>query len=204
MRLIPYYGVHVGETREASFLEAFGRKKEVTRIVPFGSCNYACPYCMRDAQFVDEKGNTISSEFISEDIIFSVLEKAVLNNERIRLSGGDPSLHLKESLKIGKWLEGYNKKLSLCHNGSNLHYIKKMLPYLEYAAIDLKGITAKEYSLRAGIDEKSAEKNINKFFNICNVILENNILLDIRTCVFSDTSLDDLLIIASKIDSLKG
>lgn len=79
-----------------------------------------------------------------------------------------------------------------------------MLPYLEYVAIDLKGITAKEYALRAGINEKSAEKNINKFFKICNVILENNILLDIRTCVFSDTSLDDLLLIASKINLLKG
>ena len=62
MRIIPFDGKPLGEVREVRFIKVLGREIEKARIVSFGRCNYHCPYCRRDAQFVDEKGNVLSSE----------------------------------------------------------------------------------------------------------------------------------------------
>lgn len=203
MRLIPFNKEPLGEVRDVRFIKALGRQIETARIVSFGRCNYHCPYCKRDAQFVDENGNVLVSEDFEDDIIFDLIAKAIQAGERVRLSGGDPCMHPRDSLRIAEFVHKKGQKLSICHNGSSPVYIRKMAPYIEYAAIDLKASNSVEYALRAGVDEAIARKVMPHFEEVCRVILEQpTALLDARTCVFDTTSLDDLIDIATRIDRL--
>jgi len=203
MRIIPYNGVACGEVRPVRFLKAFGREEERARIVAFGRCNYHCPYCRRDAQFVDDRGNVLTSREVSDDEIFALLEEALERGERIRLSGGDPCMHPRDSLRIAQWAAKRGEQISLCHNGSSPAYIRRMAPYLAYAAIDLKAINPDEYALRSGIDVHVARKVLSHFEEVCWHVLKNETsLLDVRTCVFSDTTLDDLMEMAQRIATL--
>ena len=202
MRLLKYGSKPCGETRRADFLKYFGRNVETTRIVSFGSCNFHCNYCKRDAQFVDDQGNIIRSVLFDwENEIKPMLVKAIENGERVRLSGGDPVMHQKESLFIAKWaMDNYGKKISIAHNGSSLSFVKKIAPYLDYAAIDLKGGTAKELALRAGLhSEVNGQFMLDSTIKVQNYLSENGVIVDIRTPVFDTTTLDDLRKMASLI-----
>ncbi len=199
MRIIPHNGEPLGEVRPVRFLQAIGLPSERARIVAFGRCNFACPYCMRDSQFVDEKGNALVSREIEDDVIFGKLETAFATGERIRLSGGDPCMHPQDSLRIARWVAERGGKISLCHNGSSPRFIDSMLQYLAYAAIDLKSPREDEFALRAGVAESVAAHSIEKFQEVCRLILGAGIILDVRTCVFSTTTLDDLMSIAGII-----
>ena len=112
------------------FLRRLAENIEVARIVSFGRCNYYCPYCRRDAQFVDHNGNVINSVDVPHSTIYAILEESLHSGQRIRLSGGDPCMHPRDSLNIAKWAFDKGHKISLCHSGSSPSYIKRMAPYI--------------------------------------------------------------------------
>jgi len=199
INLIPHDGRPLGEVRKAHFLKAFGLPAENMSIVSFGSCNFHCPYCKRDGQYIDQNGNIYTSrEFDFSD----VLKKIVNSENRIRLSGGDPCMFIQESLIIARTVyEQTGRKISIAHNGSSLAFIKQIAPFLEYAAIDLKASNANEFALRAGFNATNLGDKMLKSSLAVQTFLtvEKGILVDVRTCVFSDTTLDDLLEIAKLI-----
>lgn len=200
MRLLRYGSKICGETRRADFLKAFNREIETTRIVSFGTCNFHCAYCKRDGQFTDGGGNIVRSIPVSMDELKEVLKPALERGERIRLSGGDPVMFPKESLEIAKWVHGeYGQKISIAHNGSSLRFVKSLVEYLEYAAIDLKGYNPKELAFRAGISESAGEHMLKSTLEVQDFLSESGVLVDIRTPVFGDTPLDGLLKMAEMI-----
>lgn len=203
MRIIPYNDEVLGEVRDALFLKGLGRDAEKTRIVAFGSCNFSCPYCMRDAQFIDSNGNVLKSVEVDEREIFHRLENAIANGERIRLSGGDPCMHIRDSLKIAQWATKRGRQISYCHNGSSPALTSRLAPYAAHAAIDLKAVSIDEFVLRTGIDKPVASKVMKNFHKVCRAVLSNeSTLLDVRTCVFSTTTLKDLFEMAQMISQL--
>jgi pyruvate formate lyase activating enzyme len=182
-------------------LAYFGREIETTRIVSFGSCNWHCGYCKRDGHTVDSNGNIVRAVEFSDTEVFSTLEKALENGERIRLSGGDPVMHPMDSLKIAKWAKARGHKISMAHNGSNINFAKMMLPYMDYVAIDLKGDTPKELSKRASIPLIEAERMLKSTIDTQELFASNGVLVDVRTPVFGDTTLDQLLRMAELVVS---
>ena len=134
--------------RKLPFYEHLGRKNESATILKIGACNFNCPYCFRYSQ--SEPHQTlplwkllkIGMDAINQDMI-------------IRLSGGDPVATSKESVEMVKFF--YQQKgekfshgrVAVAHNGSSPSFVKKIAPYLEMIALDVKTVPEK-YCWRSG------------------------------------------------------
>lgn len=200
MRIIPdRQGTPCAELRRAHFLAAFCRKVETMRIVSFGRCNFHCPYCKRDGQYVDAAGNIISSGEFPDEVVFAALETALAKGQRIRLSGGDPCMHLRDSLRIAQWAAERGQKLSIAHNGSSPKFVEQMLPYLDYAAIDLKAGDAEEFNFRAGLRNGQGGRMMARSIQVQDMLSRAGVLVDVRTPVFAETTLDDMHRIAELV-----
>jgi len=197
--LIPYGGKPAAEVRPAYFLKLFGREIEMMRIISFGRCNFHCPYCKRDGQFVTDKGDIITAGRYKASEIFSLIQESLDKGERIRLSGGDPCVFIKDSMDIARFCAERGQKISIAHNGSSPKFVEMLLPYLDYAAIDLKAADGAEFNMRAGLRNGQGEKMLNNSLRVQEILSNKGVLVDVRTCVFSTTTLDDFLHIAEMV-----
>lgn len=191
------------EVRKAHFLEAFDRSTEDMAILSFGKCNLACPYCKRDGQFKGEGNTIIKAQEYDWDFVKSTIDYSLNKGRRIRLSGGDPCMFPKESQKVAEYVRGtYDQKISVAHNGSSPSFLKKLLPNLEYAAIDIKGGSPEELAYRAGT--RAMDRSVDRALECIELCASNGVLVDVRTCVFGDTSYDELERIRDRISGVDG
>ena len=165
----------------------------VTRIISFGECNVACPYCKRDCQFRDNEGNVISQVDVPLRQVFEMAEAAHARGETVRFSGGDPVVFPRECLAVSEylWLR-YGARTSIAHNGTGPAWVRKMAPYLSSAAIDLK---APRDSLGRimGISQARGQAFYNLSLQTQGVLSDAEIIMDVRTPVFGDTTLGDMV-----------
>lgn len=186
------------ELRKAYFLEAFNREVETMAIVSFGRCNFKCSYCKRNGQFTDENGDIIDTVECSLDELKTIIDAEIAKGRRIRLSGGDPCTCIKESVEIAHYIdEKYGKKISIAHNGSYPNLVRFLMPNLDYAAIDLKSPYADEFARIT--DCGNGQEMIERSVLTQKLCTENEVLTDVRTCVFDHTPLQELLDIAKLI-----
>lgn len=189
------------EVRKAYFLQAFDRPVEKMAILSFGACNYNCPYCKRDGQFKGEGNQILRAQNYTWDEIKAHVDRAVTLGHRVRLSGGDPCMFPRRALQIAEYVwERYGEKISVAHNGSSLHLVKTLLPYLEYAAIDLKVSTDASLAYRAGLGFK--EGRVERALGVIRALAKAGVLVDVRTCVFGDTSFEELVAIRNLLLSI--
>lgn len=105
--------------------------------------------------------------------IKNIIDDNIKLGRRIRLSGGDPCAFPKESLEIAKYVyEKYKQKISIAHNGSSPSFIKMLLPYLKYIALDFKAFYKKNVEKITGIKNPAMCQK-----EIIEMCLENNIIL---------------------------
>ena len=183
------------EVRKAYFLQAFDRASEEMAIVSFGSCNYHCPYCKRDCQFIDDAGNVINTRQIGFDELVELIEPEIQKGRRVRLSGGDPVAYPEESLRIAQYvMNKYGQKISIAHNGSSYGLVKSLIKYLEYIAVDFKAFDKERLVKITGVAKPVMDQD--KILKICE---ENGVIVDIRTPIFGDTTLEELTNIAEVI-----
>lgn len=180
------------EIRKAYFLQAFNRETEEMAIISFGGCNFHCPYCKRDCQYIDSEGNVIKTRTVSMKELKELIDKEAIKGRRVRLSGGDPSVYPKESIEIAKYVkENYNSRISIAHNGSNYNYVKSIIEYLDYIAMDYKAFYKENIEKITGVNNpKMYQKEI---LALCEV---NNVIVDVRTPIFADTTIEELREIA--------
>lgn len=191
------------EVRKAYFLKAFGRPVEQMAILSFGACNYNCPYCKRDGQFKGYGNQILRAREYSWAEIKEHIDTAIAAGRRIRLSGGDPCMFPQQALQVAEYVWGqYGRKISIAHNGSSLQLIKLLLPYLEYAAIDVKGASDAGLAYRAGMIPQ--EGRLEHTLCVIETLAKADILVDVRTCVFGDTSEQELTEIRDMLLSIPG
>ncbi len=179
------------EIRYAYFLKAFGRVEEKMAIFSFGACNYNCPYCKRDGQFKCG-GQILRAQEYTWETVKGFIDEAVSSGKRVRLSGGDPCMFPEKALWIAKYVwETYGEKISIAHNGSSPELVDKLMPYLEYAAIDMKGATDESLARRAGLTLRAGR--VERTLDVIRMLAKNGVLVDVRTCVFGDTTLEELI-----------
>lgn len=199
---LPHNGVVGSEIRPLYFYEAMGIAIKEARIISFGACNFACPYCKRDGAFRDKNGDIINAVEVSEEELFRVYDDAHAKGQVVRISGGDPVVFPQVSLAIVKYMwEKYHEKISMAHNGSSPEFARKMAPYLESAAIDLKA-TPEEFGMRSGLEYGQGERMYGKALQTQDLLSDAGVRVDIRTPVFATTTLDDMLQLAG--DIVKG
>lgn len=202
VKMLPHYGVVGGEVRPLYFYRAMGREIVDARILSFGACNFACPYCKRDGQFRADDGSIVGTVDTTVEQLFAICDDAVEHNQIVRLSGGDPVVFPEASLAIAEYMRTrHGRKISMAHNGSSPAFASRMAPYLESAAIDLKA-TREEMNLRAGLVNGVGPRMYDRSVEVQDLLSSSGVLVDIRTPVFGTTTLDDLLCLAA--DIVKG
>lgn len=175
----------------------------ITRIISWGNCNAACPYCKRDCQFLDGNGHPVIAMDIPLPEVVALCEGAVARGEVVRFSGGDPVSFPKQTLAIAEYLyRRHEVRSSIAHNGSGPGLVRKLLPYLSSAAIDLKAVPEKIGSI-LGLVDKGVHAPGERFYRLSletqALVSYAGVLLDVRTPVFGDTPLEDMLRLAHDI-----
>lgn len=199
VKMLPHYGVVGGEVRPLYFYKAMGREIINARILSFGACNFACPYCKRDGQFRSDDGSIVGTVDVTVEQLFAICDDAVEHNQIVRLSGGDPVVFPQASLAIAEYMRTrHGRKISMAHNGSSPAFASRMAPFLESAAIDLKAIPS-EMNLRAGLTNGTGLKMFNRSVETQDLLSSQGVLVDIRTPIFGTTTLDDMLQLAKEI-----
>lgn len=176
------------EIRKSYFLKGFSRIEEEMAIISFGACNFQCPYCKRDCQYINANGTVIKTKNITMKELKELIDKEMPKARKIRLSGGDPCMFKSQSLEIAKYVKNnYNQKISVAHNGSDYNFIKSIIDYLDYIALDFKGIKEETVKRITGVQNPKMQQK--EIIELCN---KNNVLVDVRTPIFSETDIDEL------------
>lgn len=199
--IIPHNGELFTETRQAYFLKAFGEEIKEMRIIPFGMCNYSCPYCKRNGY--NKHSNIIDGSIsVEENMIFSAVSDAISKNQIVRLSGGDPCTYPYLSFQILKFVKENHGIGSMAHNGSSPLFIKNLVDnfLLDSISVDFKAESPEKLKTIAGISTASSYLMWNRTIETLQVLKNaENIKIDIRTCVFNDTNYEELLHIGKLI-----
>jgi pyruvate formate lyase activating enzyme len=123
--------------------------KHLAALLFLGGCNMRCPFCQNASLVVDPKSQPV----ISEDELFSYLNKRKNILEGVCISGGEPTLHpdLPQLIERIKAL-GYLVKLDT--NGTNSAMIKQLVRdhLIDYVAMDIKN-SMEKYSETSGTPE---------------------------------------------------
>lgn len=176
------------EIRKSYFLKGFSRIEEEMAIISFGACNFQCPYCKRDCQYINANGTVIKTKNITMKELKELIDKEMPKTRKIRLSGGDPCMFKSQSLEIAKYVKNnYNQKISVAHNGSDYNFIKSIIDYLDYIALDFKGIKEETVKRITGVQNPKMQQQ--EIIELCN---KNNVLVDVRTPIFMETDIDEL------------
>lgn len=185
-----------------SRLEDLSGGLPTTRIISFGTCNVACPYCKRDCQFLGDDGNPIVAIAVPLHQILGGCVGAHLRGEIVRYSGGDPVMFPRETLAIAEYMmTRHGVKVSIAHNGSGTSWAAELAPYLSSAAIDLKA-TPERIGEVMGIDPSKGPRMYQRSLDTQGQLSHAGVLVDVRTPVFGDTSTDDMRRLAHDICSV--
>ncbi len=199
--IIPYNGELFKETRKSYFLKAFGEQVQDMRIIPFGKCNYSCAYCKRKG-YEKNDGIIDGSVEVEETEIFSAINDAILNNQIVRLSGGDPVCYPELSFRLLKYVKKLNGITSIAHNGTGPNFVKSLIKadILDSISVDFKAPNPELLSEITGISlEQSKIMWANNLETLQILKANPQVKTDIRTCVFSNTNLEELLNIGNII-----
>jgi len=199
IKCLTYKGIIGEEIRPLYFYKAMGLEVVDARIISFGACNFSCPYCKREGAFRDSDGSIISSISTTINELYQVVEDAVAKQQIVRISGGDPVVYPEASILIAKRVKELGGRFSVAHNGSSPQFIKKLIEIgLESAAIDLKAPVGMMNS-RTGLNNGSGSRMYRKSIETQDLLSSSGILVDVRTPIFSNTTLDDMLELAKDI-----
>ena len=210
--MLPWAGIVGKETRRLYFNQAVvsgvfstfsallgSEILPVNRLISYGDCNVACPYCKRDCQFIDDKGNVLSAMDASIDDVLKLCLWAIERGETPRFSGGDPVSFKRETIAIARYCwEQHGVKVSIAHNGTWGQSIDKLVPFLSSAAIDLKAVPSKLGKVM-GIRVSAGEPTYLQSLKTQSLISHSGILLDVRTPIFGDTSIEDMMVLGADI-----
>lgn len=173
----------------------------VTRLVSFGLCNAACPYCKRDCQFVDGDGVPIPTVQVPLRELFALTAGACLRGEIIRFSGGDPVMFPEVTMALATYARRNGGSASIAHNGTGPAWVSRLAPLLSSAAIDVKAAPEKIARVM-GVPDPVGRRWFETAFASVNAVTDAGVVCEIRTPVFADTTMADVTEIATRIAAL--
>jgi hypothetical protein len=133
--------------------------------------------------------------------LFEMAESAYLRGETVRFSGGDPVMFPHVTLAVSQYMQlKYGAKVSIAHNGTGSagSWISDIAPCLSSAAIDLKAAPEKMGKIM-GISQSQGERFYGLSLKSQRILSNANVLMDVRTPIFGNTKLGEMLILAENI-----
>ncbi len=160
----------IGGLQKCSLIDYPG---EVSAIIFTRGCNFRCPYCYNSELVLPEK----YSPLIPAEEIFSFLEKRRGKLDAVAITGGEPCIQPDLPGFIRK-LKKMGYKVKIDTNGSCPGVLEKVLPLVDYIAMDVKAPPEK-YSCIAG-----ADVNIDDIKKSIRLIINSGKEHEFRTTVF--------------------
>jgi len=124
-------------------------------VVFIGGCNMRCGFC-QNADMVD----AAKLPNMKDTEIFEFLENRKEWLDAVVITGGEPTLY-RELIPFIETIKSMGFKVKLDTNGTNPELLEKILPMLDYVAMDIKA-DKENYSKAAGkdVDIDKIEKSI--------------------------------------------
>lgn len=140
----------------------------VSCIVWFSGCNMVCKYCHNFDMVFNH-----SNRKIEEEKVIDFLRSRIGKLDGVVLCGGEPTLYKRLYIFVRK-IKKLGFKIKLDTNGSNLEAVKKILPYIDFVAVDFKS----DITRFKNITQSSL---FDKFYETLKYLIESNINLEVRT-----------------------
>jgi len=138
-------------------------------------CNFRCTYC-HNPEMVDPRGHDV--QLIPWETVLNFLERRQGMLEGVVLCGGEPTLQPGLIDAIGQ-IRTMGFKVKLDTNGSNPEILKKVLPLVQYVAMDFKTTGRRlEELCKAGRFEKQIHTSLQ-------ILLQSRVPYEIRTTVIA-------------------
>lgn len=152
-----------------------------------GGCVFRCPYC-HNPELVDG-----GREVEVEEIILEI-EKSKCFIDGVVISGGEPIHQSNEVKEILKYCKTRGLSTKLDTNGYSPKYVKNLIKWLDYIALDIKA----PFNKYEKITKCDKGKEVKRSMEIC---LESDIYLECRTTYVPDLiRSNDIIEIARNID----
>lgn len=122
--------------------------EHMASIIFLGGCDLRCPYCHNHTIFSIKKNMLISPEKLMQKI-----ESRKNFIEAICITGGEPLLYDKLFHFIKYIRKRFSLKIKVDTNGLHPELLKKLLPFLDYVAVDIKAPPADYKKLYTPYDD---------------------------------------------------
>ncbi|MBT3985717.1 anaerobic ribonucleoside-triphosphate reductase activating protein [archaeon] len=137
----------------------------------FNGCNFKCGFCHNPFLIFN------CSELISKEDVLSFLDKRVGLLDGVVLSGGEPCMS-EEIVEFARKVKEKGFLVKLDTNGAFPEVLEKVLPYVDYVAMDIKG-SKENYSKVIGV-----EIDISKIEKSVELVQESGVEFEFRmTCL---------------------
>lgn len=166
--------------------------KHICATIFTAGCNMRCPYC-HNAKLVSFKQDNI----ILEEDVLSYLEEKKHLLDGICITGGEPTLQ-KDLLSFILKVKSLGLKVKLDSNGSTPAILEKLIPYVDFVAMDIKQVPGKySETVKAPILPEDIMKSIS-------LLQESGVDYEFRTTVVPEcTSKEDILAIGKLLKGSK-
>ncbi len=125
---------------------------KICGVVYTKGCNLNCAYCFSK--------ETLGTQLISQDEVFSFLKSRIGKLDAICISGGEPTIY-KDLYTFVIRLKMLGFMVKLDTNGTNPEVLEEVLPVLDYVAMDIKApIHRYEEIVGCSVDTRKIEKSI--------------------------------------------
>lgn len=166
----------------------------VSCTVFLGGCNFKCPFCYNSSLIGDD-----FKDLITEEFLFSFLEKRKGKLDGVAITGGEPLLN-PNIIDFIKKIKDMGYLVKLDTNGSNPQLLEELIDkkMVDYVAMDIKN-SYEKYHITTGskIDVEKIKKSVE-------ILLKNKVDYEFRTTVVKELhTLDDLKQISINIKGAK-
>jgi len=132
-------------------------------------CNLRCPFCHNWRIVIDPK-----PPFLQEEAALKILESRKKYVDAVVVTGGEPTMH-REVPKFLRKLKEKGFAVKLDTNGFYPHVLEECLPYVDYAALDVK--TSLDKYTRLGA------KDTGEFLRTIEILKTGKVEYEFRTTV---------------------
>lgn len=181
----------IGGLQKVTLIDYPGK---VACTVFLSGCNFRCPFCYSPELVLPEEIKRHPA--IEEKVFFNfLLEKKGLLDACV-ICGGEPTINGEELVDFCKKIKEMGFLIKLDTNGSNPDILNKVIPFIDYIAMDIKAPLDDRYKDFSGID------CLEKIKESIELIKRSGLDYEFRTTITSH-SIDDILEIANYIAPAK-